>query len=175
MGFKANSLGALLALAGVTLIGLSRTSAFTGFMSKILLPLLMLPLLGATILTGSRSGTVIFLIGCLAYLLPSLRSKRRLTAIILAIVSIFALVYMVASNPDFMTRWEATYYEGKTGGREEITAAAIDMILERPIFGWQPVLMWYELGANLGRGTKDAHNLFLHLLLEDGSDGVQGE
>ena len=48
-----------------------------------------------------------------------------------------------------------------------------EMIAEQPIFGWQPIEFWRELGNRLGkRGPLDAHNTFLHLLLEVGLVGA---
>ena len=51
-------------------------------------------------------------------------------------------------------------------------AASIDMALERPVFGWHPVLHWYELGSRLGKWERDEHSLILHLLLEVGTVGM---
>jgi len=85
-------------------------------------------------------------------------------------------VYFVASNSDFLERWEQTYYEGSLEGREDIFSAAAEMISERPLLGWQPVNWFYELGQRVGgewtwRG-RDVHNLYLAVLLEVGVLGA---
>jgi O-antigen ligase len=47
------------------------------------------------------------------------------------------------------------------------------MISEQPIFGWQPIRSFFELGRRIKTwsGT-DAHNLYLHLLIEVGFVGM---
>ena len=161
-----------MALAGLTLIGL-----FLNSKSKIMLRLallaLVIPILLVMVQTGSRAGVGAFVIGCALYSLPFLQQKRRLAGIILAILGVAALGYTVAQNPDFVERWQLAS-EGNWASREEITPAAIEMILERPVLGWQPVEFVYELGKRLGSpsGRKDSHNLFLWLFAEVGSAGA---
>src|SRR5207237_4400404 len=120
--------------------------------------------------TGSRGGVLAFVIGSAIYLLPYRRSKRVLMAIVFVTLAISAVVYLVAKNSDFLERWEQTYYEGSLEGREDIFSVAGEMILERPLLGWQPVNWGYKLGQRVGgewtwRG-RDAHNLYLAVLLE---------
>ena len=173
LGENPNTLATLMALAAVILMGLRLNKAFRHFVSKTLLVVLTLPLLVVMVSTGSRAGVGAFIIGCSVFLSPNLRSKRTLTAIILGIIGIVAIVYLAASNPDFAERWYQTYYEGNLAGRDYITYSAIEMFLERPIFGWQPIEFWHELGFRVGIwGEKDTHNLFLHLLLEVGVVGT---
>jgi O-antigen ligase len=83
-----------------------------------------------------------------------------------------AAVYVVSSNPNYVERWNQVYYEGNVSGRDRIYSASIDMALERPVFGWHPVLHWYELGSRLGKWERDEHSLILHLLLEVGTVGM---
>ena len=82
------------------------------------------------------------------------------------------MVYLVAKNTDFMERWEATYYESSLGGREEIFSTVAEMILEKPLLGWQTVNWFHELGQRIGGHWamvgRDAHNLLLALFLEVG-------
>jgi O-antigen ligase len=56
-------------------------------------------------------------------------------------------------------------------GREEIYAAAMDMIAVRPLLGWGPVRNLYELGPRVGWERRDTHNLYLWLLTEAGFIG----
>jgi O-antigen ligase len=172
LGWTPNSLGTMMALAALMPIGLVLNSPMTQ-VRRLLLLSLMLPLLGIMVGTGSRAGVGAFVIGCVVYALPFLRQKRRLSAIILAIVGVAALGYMVAKNPDLLERWKLAS-EGDLASREDIYSAAIEMILERPAFGWQPVEFVYELGArvNAPSGKRDAHNLILWVLLEVGLIGA---
>jgi O-antigen ligase len=168
-----NTSGQHMALSALILIGLTLNGTFKRLTSKVLLPLLVVLLLAGIVGTGSRSAVGAFVIGCSVYLLPHLRSRRLLMSILLATLGIGAAIYMVVGNADFLERWSGTYYEGETSGRDEIYGAAIEMISERPIFGWHPVGAFYELGVRMGVWHgKDAHNLFLDLLLGLGLIGA---
>ena len=170
--YNPGTLGVLMALSAVILIGLHLHAASKDFMSHILSLALTFPLLTVMLNTGSRGALAVLMVGCLVYLLPILNFKLRLTAIIIAVIGIVATLYLVARNPDYSERWEQTYYEGNVSGRDQIYSAAIEMALERPIFGWQPVIHWRELGLRLGEWERDEHSLFLHLLLEVGLVGT---
>jgi hypothetical protein len=70
-------------------------------------------------------------------------------------------------------RWERTFTEGKTGGRDTLYLAALGMFLDKPIFGWGAVTKNVELGSRVGfPGPRDAHNLYLHILIESGLLGA---
>src|SRR5206468_10594663 len=101
------------------------------------------------------------------------RCKRVLLSIVLAALMIGASVHKVTNNSEFMEGWKQAYYEGSMAGREDIFPAAVGMILERPVFGWGPILWAHELGQRTGvGGERDAHNLWLALLLEVGVVGA---
>jgi O-antigen ligase len=175
-----NTIAVTLALAAVTLIGLLMSSTRRQSTSKILLIVMSMLLLQAIVETGSRGGMGSVVIGFLVYLLPYRQSgvsqyaKSRTTGVTLAILSVIAVMYMTGSSSTALSRWQATYYEGDVNTRDEITDAAIDMFIEKPLFGWQPVAFNHELGARLraGSGVRDAHNLFLHLILQVGIVGT---
>lgn len=143
---------------------------------RLWLMLASVPLFGALVFSGSRGEVLAFVVGSAIYLLPYRRSKRVLAAVLLATLAIAAVIYFIAQNSDFLERWEKTYYEGDLAGREDIFPAAGEMIRERPIVGWQSVNWVYELGRRVGgvwtwRG-RDAHNLYLAVLLETGLLGA---
>src|SRR5262249_18392152 len=133
----------------------------------------MLPLT-AMVYTGSRGGIVAFLIGVVLYALPYCGSKRKILAILGVAIAVVGLVYTAVNDQSTLSRLERTYENGDTAGRDKITAASIEMISEKPLLGWQPVVLWYELGARTSSPfiKRDAHNLFLHLLLEVGLLGA---
>jgi O-antigen ligase len=173
IGDNPNALAEHMSVAGVTLVGLCLHMPYRFFLRRIFLLLLALPLMTVMVQTGSRTGVLAFIIGCLIYLLPHWRSRRLMISIILATLVIGATVYMVANDPDLMRRWNATYYEGSTSGRDVIYEAAFNMISEKPILGWHPIMWFYELGYRVGLWTgRDAHNLVLALLLEVGVVGT---
>jgi len=135
-----------------------------------------LPLIASVVLSGSRGGVLSLIVGCIIYMVPYRHSKRALSAIVLSALTLTALVYFVATNSNFLERWEKTYYEGDTAGRDEIYSVAVDMVLEQPIFGWQPGNWNYELGRRIGGDYRwmgrDSHNTILALLLEVGIVGA---
>jgi O-antigen ligase len=130
--------------------------------------------LTAMVYTGSRGGIVAFLTGVALYALPYCRSKRKMTAILGVTIAVVGVVYIVVNDQSTLSRLESSYNTGDTAGRDKIFAASIEMISEKPLLGWRPVVWAYELGPREGRGYKarDAHNLFLHLLLEVGLLGA---
>jgi len=171
--YNAGTLGVLMALSLIILIGLhlGRTSKTT-VLNHVMLLVLSVPVLKLMLNTGSRGALATLISGCLVYLLPSLNLRMRVTAIIIGFVVVGGSLFMAVRNPEYSERWKQTYYEGNVSGRDQIYSAAIEMAAERPILGWQPVVNWYELGSRLGRAQRDAHSLFLHLILEVGFVGA---
>ena len=166
------TLGVLMASAALTLIGLQLAASFKGLSSKITLLALTLPPVAMMVSTGGRGALVVFITGCLVYVLPMWPSKWTLRNILIVLGVLVAALYIVFSNPFYLERWNKAYYDADSSGRERIYPASIGMILERPMFGWGPVLHWHELGARTGRLERDEHNLFLHLLAEVGLVGA---
>ena len=170
LGSNPNALAAAITLAAVILVGLSLNRVF---IHKIILLVMTLPLLIVMVTTGSRGAVLAFVSGCLPYFAFFWKSKQKLAAIIIGLVCAASVTYLAVNNPMFSERVQRSYYEGSLGSREAIIPTAIEMILERPVFGWHPIEMWYELAIHTGwSGISDAHNLFLHLLLEVGLVGT---
>jgi O-antigen ligase len=160
------------------IMGFCINGSFRHLTSKMFFLMLTVPLLAVLAMTGSRAGSAAVVMSLLIYLVPYRGSKRAMISITLVTVGIVALVYMVANNPVFLERWQTAYYEGDLANRENIYPAALEMFLERPIFGWH-VEFWYELSSRLGASDwkywteiLDTHNLLLHLLLEGGVIGT---
>jgi O-antigen ligase len=177
MGENPNAVAGNSAIAIIIILGLFlyRSYKYTVY-RKLFLIILSLPLFAALVSSGSRGGVLALVMGGMVYLFPYRRSKRVLTAIFIVTLAISAIVYFVATNSDFLERWNRTYYEGSLEGREDIFAAAAEMILEQTILGWQPVDSYYELGRRLGgqyfSKGRDVHNLYLALLLQVGVLGA---
>jgi O-antigen ligase len=95
---------------------------------------------------------------------------------ILALLGIAATIYLIVHNPATAQRWQGALSEAKFSGREKIFPTAIEMISEYPFLGWQPGRFQYALARRLYNseyfGSKDAHNVFLHLFLEVGMVGA---
>lgn len=170
LDFNPNYLAYVMALGAVVLIS---TALNTRSWSKWFFIAPVLPLLAVIVRTGSRTGVAVFAIGFAACLLPSRQSRNRFSVILLFVFVTAALAYLVMQNRIVLTRFEESY-AGNLAGRQLIIPASLEMISERPVFGWQPVAYWEELGRRVGQtwGVKDAHNLFFHLLLEVGVIGA---
>jgi hypothetical protein len=149
-------------------------SVLLAYAKKLVFGALMLPLLAVLVQTGSRTGVAAFASGFVVYQLPYRHSRPRVTALLIAALGGLTLVYMVANSSIAASRWEQTLYEGNVAGRDKIALAALELMQERPLFGWQPIRFWYQLGDRVGLfgEMRDAHNLFLHLFLEVGVVGA---
>ena len=167
-----NTLANLMALAAVALIGLSLDKTLRSTWRRAIFVAMCLPLLTAVVYTGSRAGMATCLIGAAFYALPYRRSKRKMAAIVGAAIAVVGLIFIVVRNPVALSRWERTYDKGDTAGRDKIFTASAEMISAKPFFGWQPIVFQYELGPRVGYVRRDAHNLFLHLLMEVGLLGT---
>ena len=171
-GFNPNEFGMIIALATVALIGLGLDKTLRSTRVRVTFVAMCLPLLTALVRTGSRNGILIFLVGVALYPLPYRRSKRKMTAIMWAAISVIGIIVMVVRDPIALSRWQRTYESGDTAGRDKIFTASAAMISEKPFFGWQPIVFNYELGPRVGKLRRDAHNLYLHLLMEVGLLGT---
>ncbi len=175
LGYNGNVLGAMMALTGVILVGLTLCGVIRRTSVKALLLALTLPLLIAIVATGSRGAITVFLIGSAVYLLPFWRqAKRWVVAVTLATCLIVSMIVVVIHSPTALTRWQTTLEKGDISGRDRLLSSATDMFLERPLFGWGPYEFQMELGRRYGIifGQRDAHNLFTHLLMEVGLVGA---
>lgn len=174
LGNNPNTVATVWALAVIMMAGLCFNAAYS-YLTRLLMAGLSMPLLAGLVSTGSRAGIGALLIGFLVYLVPHWRSQRKVATIFLALLGIAATTYFVVNSPAAQ-RWQETFHEGKLAGREKIIPAALKMVAERPMFGWQPVRFQYELGRRVAEGyhtgTRDAHNLVFHLLLEVGIVGA---
>ena len=173
LDFNPNYLAYTMALAAVILIGTALEIQTRYSWSKALLIALVLPLLAVTVRTGSRTGVAAFLIGFAMCVLPNRQSGRRLIIMVLCAFVGIAMVALVAQHQTVLARFEQSA-SGNLAGRQVIIPTSIQMIWERPLFGWQPVAYWQELGRRVGQlwSFKDAHNLVFHLLMEVGLLGA---
>jgi O-antigen ligase len=175
LGYNANVLGAMMALAAVILVGLTLCEVTKRAIVKALLLALTLPVLIAIVATGSRGAMAVFLVGSAVYLLPYWRQANQwVAAVTLATCGIVAMIFLVIHSPTALTRWQKTLEEGHSSGRDRIFSSATEMFRERPLFGWGPYEFQVELGRRQGIifGQKDAHNLYTHLLMEVGLVGA---
>jgi O-antigen ligase len=171
-GGNANVAAGLAGLAAVVLLGLWLNLSRKGGVKSVWMVGSVLALLLRTVYTGSRGGVIMLMIGLSVYLFPYWKSRWRMSAGLVALTAMASLAYIAATTPVFSERW-LEFYEGKESTRDRIYEEAFVMVSERPFRGWQPSEFAYELGSRTGLiSGRDAHNLYLHLLLEVGLMGA---
>lgn len=172
--FNPNDLAALMAYAAIVVVGFCLNETKWSVKKKIVLLALTVPLFAVMASTGSRAGIAAFVIGMSAFFIPLRRwGKKWMATFCLAFLVLAGMAYVVLRDPVAAERWVETVQEGNTAGRDHIYAAAVDMISEKPIFGWGGPDAFYHLGLRDGRGRAlDAHNMVLYLLLEVGLLGA---
>ena len=171
-GFNANEFATVMSLSAISLIGILLDKRPKSLIYKLVLMSLSLPLMTALIYTGSRTACLVLLLGAILLTLPYRSSKRKMAAVVWVSLAIISAIYITVTDPTMSERWGRTLEKGDTAGRDKIFLASFEMFMERPLMGWGPIQIWYELGARVGKKTRDAHNLFLHLLLEVGIIGT---
>jgi len=171
-GFNPNGLAVILALGAQALIGFSMDQTLRNIWVRVIYMAMSLLPLTAMVYTGSRGGMTAFVTGVVLYALPYRQSKRKMLAILGVAIAVVGVMYAVVSDESALLRWKKTYETGNTAGRDTIFAASVDMIAEKPLLGWGPIVLSYELGPRVKQVYRDAHNLFLHLLMEGGLLGA---
>jgi O-antigen ligase len=173
--FEANEnlIADVLSLGLLIVVGLAYGRAKTDLKSRLLFWLFGGVLAVMIVVTGSRGAMIALLLALLVFFLhdKDLRVKLKVgSAVVLAVGVLGWLSYAIEPVRE---RWEKTYYEGDTAGREVIFAAAWEMFLEKPLTGWGPGYNISELGSRLGlRHDRDTHNIYLWLLTEAGLLGT---
>jgi O-antigen ligase len=169
----ANSLATMMSLGVLILVGLCLSDLIKKIHLKLLLILLTVPPFVLGLRTGSRGGFAALVVGLSVFIVPTWNLKKTFRAIFIAGIAITGVTLAVMSDSDMSERFEEAF-EGRLSGRENIFPIAFDMFQQKSLFGWHPVEMWYELGKRTTRPgeTRDAHSLYLHLLLEVGIVGT---
>ena len=167
-----NSVAITLALSLVALIGIIY-GRMTIEKKMTLLAWSAVAVMGiALVMTGSRSAQLGFVSGLLVLLLKEGNAGAKFK-MGLIVVSVFALLVGVTyTNEGMRARWERTLYDGDVAQRDKIMPLAWDMFLEKPVLGWGPVTHSFELGRRVGKPSRDAHNVYLSVLIETGLLGA---
>jgi O-antigen ligase len=125
------------------------------------------------VITGSRGAMIGVFIALLVFFLNGRELKVKLRVGVAILVAVGLLGWASYAVQPVRERWERTYYEGDTAGRDIIFATAWEMFLEKPVLGWGPKDHISVLGARVGyRGVLDTHNIYLWLLTETGLVGA---
>ncbi len=144
-----NIIAEILSLGLLTIIGLAYGREKSDLQTRLLFWLCSGVLAISIVITGSRGVAVAITAGLLVLFLKgkSLKFKLKIgTVVILALVSLGWLSYEIQPIRE---RWERTYYEGDTAGRDAIYSAAWEMFLEKPLAGWGPGISSLKSGPVL--------------------------
>lgn len=173
LDYNPNTLGVFFALGAVALIGLRLNPVYKHWISKSVFLLLMVPVLIAMIKTGCRTAVIICAVGVLVNLLSFSQLKQKAATWMLIGMLALGMGYLVLNDAGMTARLDQSVATGSMAGREKIFPLALSMIREKPLLGWHPVEMWHQLALRIGgHEERDAHNLYLHLLLEVGAIGA---
>jgi O-antigen ligase len=173
-GSDPNICAIIVALGAQALIGFGIDQIRRNIWMRVTFMAISLFPLTAIVYTGSRGGIIAFLAGVAVYALPYRSSKRKMTAILGVAIAVIGVVYSVVNDQNTLSRLESSYNTGDTAGRDKLIAASREMISEKPLLGWGPIVWTYELGAREGQGYKyrSAHNIFLDMLMAGGLLGA---
>jgi len=180
-GANPNAISSMLSLGLLATIGLAYGRVQIKIRPRALIWAAAAVLAMAIVRSGSRGAIVALIAGFLTFLLRDKRLGRQLTAKFkMSRMKIALTMFVVIAGLGIVSflyepvriRWEQTIFEGRFAAREKIAPAAFGMFLEKPLIGWGPVNHYYELGSRVGEERKDAHNLYLWILIETGLMGA---
>lgn len=181
LGQDPNWLASAYSLGILALIGLAYRPNGGSILGRVVVWPLCVLLGVAIVMTGSRGGFLCVATGLLA-LVPGPGSFwSRVRTALIVLLAIGALGWYSSQCVTTRARWEGTLAAGDMAGRERIYPAAWRMFLEKPLAGWGPATHCSELGrrtnksedvCKTGRPYREAHNLFLWVLIECGLLGA---
>jgi len=173
-GAGPNGFALIMALGAQALIGFGIDQKLRNIWMRVAYMAMSLLPLTAMVYTGSRGGMLACVTGVALYALPYRGSKRKMIAILGATVAVVGVIYVVAHDQSTTFRLQKAYERGDTAGRDKLFTISVEMISEKPLLGWRPIVFAHELAQREGAiyGARAAHNLLLHLLLEGGLLGA---
>jgi O-antigen ligase len=140
--------------------------------------LLALPLAAimgwAIVQTGSRGGVICAAAGLAVFAFAGRTTRQRIRNGFLGLLALGVLIWGVGRSEVMRERFVAAAETGALAGRERIWPAALEMIQERPLFGWGLVDNQYEMGHRIAYKLpfRDMHNLFLEIFTNSGAVGA---
>jgi O-antigen ligase len=161
-GQNSNLAAMILSTGLVAALGLRFSWGKTSLLRSAFLWGMAVLIAAAIVQTGSRGGVVCAVSGVVVLLLAG---RIRLGTIFVGLVAVAALGIGIGRS-DTLRRRFLSAEEGNLAGRERIYPAAIEMVKERPMFGWGPADNQYELARRINerkRPSRDMHNLVLEL------------
>jgi O-antigen ligase len=173
-GQNANLSAMILSAGLITVLGL--TAVRERWLPR--LGLLALPLAAvmgwAIVQTGSRGGVLCAAFGLAVFAFAGRTPRQRIRNGIIGLLALGLLIWGVTRSEVLRERFVAAAEQGALAGRENIWPAALEMIQERPLFGWGLIDNQYEMGHRIAYRLphRDMHNLFLELFTNSGAVGA---
>lgn len=167
-GADPNSIGSMLGLGALALLGLVYARSRPGAAKKLITWILLAIVTLAIAKTGSRGAMVSLCGGLLVFLVRRGTTATRLRNLLIVVMAFGVVIWTNFSLEMNVHRWEKTVESGSMAGRERIYPAAWRLFLERPLVGWGAVSNYYALGRRLGLEKRDTHNVFLWVMTEGG-------
>lgn len=174
-GLDPNQLAGSMALAALSLLGITWGNDRSKFWSRArALPLFFV--LGATIVgTASRGGFLALAVGLSTFALRAGSFGKRLRNFLVVLLGMLLFAGIASQSELVRERMTSALERGDMTLRERTYPEAVGMILERPLVGWGPVTNTYELGARVNHPAYphlDTHNLVLYVFTATGLLGA---
>ena len=127
--------------------------------------------------TGSRGAVLALVASISTFIFISVNILAVIKRLVASLVLLAAIALLLPGDAiwNITDRWDKTFASGDMAGREDVYPAAWGMFLERPLFGWGPLINMAELGARLhypDGDYRDPHNVALRILTEAGIVGA---
>ena len=168
-----NNLASYFAITACVIIAIIITKRTTSFdRYNIIRWIAVYLLLTAIMLTGSRGGSVVLMLGILTNIFLSINLKKSVR-LLLVVFSTSILLYSIVTlfGETVIHRFRNVIEREQPITRVEIAKESVYLLLENPIFGVGPVEYASALGSRLGTASKSSHNTYLRVLLETGIIG----
>jgi O-antigen ligase len=171
-GENPNALASALSLGLLALVGLAYGRRKTDLKARFLAWLCFGVLVTVIVKTGSRGGIAALVAGFAPFVLNGRSIKSMFKSLVIVVLALGFVIIVSYRSEVMRARWESTFLQGDTAGREEIFSESLALFLERPVLGWGPVSHYFELGSRLNLPTRDPHNSYLWVLEETGLLGA---
>ena len=162
-GENPNSTSSRFTIAFIYVVYLCFHNPFRWNLSRFNLLFLLLPVLFMVVQSGSR-GSLLSLLACTGVIIylskAGLLYKASISLIIILLTPFF--VDYLMENGNMYQRLMDSFVNGGTAGRDVIWNAAIDIIMENPLFGVGEAGYFDEVTAILGYPI-DTHNILLYV------------
>jgi len=169
-----NSFAAVLSLGLLALVGLAYGQKVSQKQVGLVVKLVFIFFAVSIVQTGSRGVLASLLVGLSLLILKRGDLVVKFKVGLAGLLAVLVFIGLSYQYEPVRERWERTFTGGQLAGREEIFSLASKMFLERPLFGWGPQELFYELGYrdHSPSGRKGPHNSYLYILLEVGLLGA---